>query len=188
MNFLFIDFLNSEWRDGLHAESLEDRLDKPGWLEGLLAEWGITVDGPPNESELKALKELRSWLLGIVRNLVKGMPLDREDMERLNAYLEGVPVHRRLVQTNEGYRLGFPPIKCDWNWVIAEIVFSFADLLISSDPSRVRICENQLCLWIFYDESRNRSRRWCNHRTCGNLVNVRKFRERQRNNHTKKER
>jgi predicted RNA-binding Zn ribbon-like protein len=186
MNFLFIDFLNSEWRDGIRADSLEDRLDKPGWLENMLAEWGITVEGPPKEEELKALKELRSWLHGIVRRMVKGNSPDGEDLKRLNAYLERVPVHRRLVQTKEGYRLEFSPIRRDWNRVMAEIVRSFADLLISADPRRLRICENERCLWIFYDESRNRSRRWCDHRTCGNLMNVRKFRERQRNHSGKK--
>jgi len=34
--------------------------------------------------------------------------------------------------------------------------------------------------WAFYDESKNRSRRWCSAAECGNLIKVRRFRERQR--------
>ncbi|MCL6580471.1 MAG: CGNR zinc finger domain-containing protein [Firmicutes bacterium] len=39
-----------------------------------------------------------------------------------------------------------------------------------------KVCANADCGWLFYDDSRNRSRRWCDGRYCGNLIKVRRFR------------
>ena len=44
--------------------------------------------------------------------------------------------------------------------------------------SRLKICPADDCRWAFYDESRNRSRRWCSMEVCGNRSKVRAFRDR----------
>jgi predicted RNA-binding Zn ribbon-like protein len=36
------------------------------------------------------------------------------------------------------------------------------------DRSRVRRCESDKCVLVFYDTSKNRSRRWCDMAVCGN--------------------
>ncbi len=36
------------------------------------------------------------------------------------------------------------------------------------------------CGWVFYDRSKNRSRKWCEQATCANLMKVRRFRQRHR--------
>jgi predicted RNA-binding Zn ribbon-like protein len=36
------------------------------------------------------------------------------------------------------------------------------------DRSRVRRCESDRCVLLFYDSSKNRSRRWCDMAACGN--------------------
>jgi len=183
MRFLFMDFLNSEWRDGIRDDSLEDRLDKPGWWENVMADWGMTVDRPMSETDREELKALRSRLRVWVEKLAEGKQLNEEDFHQMNTYLNQVPVRRVLVPKNGGYGWRLIPDKADWRWVASEIVASLAELLVRHDPARIRICENRQCLWVFYDISRNRSRRWCDHRTCGNRMNVRKHRQRKR--HTK---
>ncbi|MDN4594175.1 CGNR zinc finger domain-containing protein [Polycladomyces subterraneus] len=180
MRFLFMDFLNSEWRDGIRDDFLEDRLDKPGWWENVMAYWGMTVDRPITETERKEIKALRSRLRVWVEKLAEGKQLNEEDLHQINTYLHQVPVHRVLVPKNAGYGWRLLPDQADWRWVASEIVASLAELLVRHDPGRIRICENRQCLWVFYDESRNRSRRWCDHRTCGNRMNVRKHRQRKR--------
>src|SRR5436190_1775578 len=45
---------------------------------------------------------------------------------------------------------------------------------------RFRICANDTCRWIFYDESRSGQRRWCDMATCGNRAKARRHRERQK--------
>jgi predicted RNA-binding Zn ribbon-like protein len=47
-------------------------------------------------------------------------------------------------------------------------------LTVEAERSRVRICEAPDCVWLFYDSSRNRSRRWCDMRQCGNRMKARR--------------
>ena len=44
----------------------------------------------------------------------------------------------------------------------------------------VRICGADDCLWIFLDTSKNRTRRWCDMKQCGNRMKARRFYERQK--------
>jgi predicted RNA-binding Zn ribbon-like protein len=48
--------------------------------------------------------------------------------------------------------------------VLALAVLDAAQL----DRSRVRCCEGERCVLLFYDTSKNRSRRWCDMAACGN--------------------
>jgi predicted RNA-binding Zn ribbon-like protein len=52
--------------------------------------------------------------------------------------------------------------------------------LETGEPGRLKACENVDCFWVFYDNSRNRTRRWCDSRGCGNLIKVRRFRAKRR--------
>ncbi|WP_141639042.1 CGNR zinc finger domain-containing protein, partial [Paenibacillus riograndensis] len=39
---------------------------------------------------------------------------------------------------------------------------------------------NPDCLWVYYDDTRNRSKRYCDDKMCGNLMKVRRFRARKK--------
>jgi predicted RNA-binding Zn ribbon-like protein len=58
-------------------------------------------------------------------------------------------------------------------WPIAR---SASDLLTSDRIHRVRECASDTCTWLFYDSSKNHSRRWCDMRDCGNRAKVRRHR------------
>lgn len=62
-------------------------------------------------------------------------------------------------------------------WPVAR---SAADLLVSPDLARVRKCAGPTCDWPFVDMSRNRSRRWCDMRECGNRAKARRYSVRHR--------
>jgi len=54
------------------------------------------------------------------------------------------------------------------------VVRSAAELLTSSPKlGRVKVCAGEGCGWMFLDESRNASRKWCDSRDCGNRERVR---------------
>jgi predicted RNA-binding Zn ribbon-like protein len=46
--------------------------------------------------------------------------------------------------------------------------------------SRLKVCDNSECRWVFYDRSRNQQGRWCEMAVCGNRVKNRAFRARRR--------
>jgi predicted RNA-binding Zn ribbon-like protein len=62
-------------------------------------------------------------------------------------------------------------------WPVAR---SAAELLTSSKLGRVKVCAGEGCGWMFLDESRNGSRRWCDSRDCGNRERVRRHLARRR--------
>ena len=59
-------------------------------------------------------------------------------------------------------------------WPIAESAIS---LLTSDDMDRLRQCGE--CDWLFIDETKNKSRRWCK-KTCGDRVKARRYYKRRR--------
>jgi predicted RNA-binding Zn ribbon-like protein len=56
-------------------------------------------------------------------------------------------------------------------WPVAR---SAAEVLVSpEDRGRLKQCPSDECGWLFIDESRNRTRRWCDPALCGNRARVR---------------
>ena len=53
-------------------------------------------------------------------------------------------------------------------------------LLTSSQLARVRDCADATCGWVFIDQSKNASRRWCDMGDCGNRAKARRYRARQK--------
>ncbi|TMH85003.1 MAG: hypothetical protein E6H45_10130, partial [Betaproteobacteria bacterium] len=60
------------------------------------------------------------------------------------------------------------------------LVESAVGLLTSAKLERLRRCGNSTCYWLFIDETKNHSRRWCEMASCGNVVKVRRHREKAR--------
>jgi predicted RNA-binding Zn ribbon-like protein len=56
---------------------------------------------------------------------------------------------------------------------LAPVIWSAADLLTRADH-RVRRCANEACLWLFIDESKAGTRRWCDMSSCGNRAKSRR--------------
>lgn len=76
-----------------------------------------------------------------------------------------------------------------WSWadhadphrLIAPVIWSATTLLTSSQIDRVGECaDDRGCGWLFFDTSRNRSRRWCDMGDCGNRDKVRRYYARKR--------
>ena len=99
-----------------------------------------------------------------------------EDINKINEYLKNFSFCKVLKKDKNKLFLRTIPIGSDLDLIIFEIVFSFAELITKYDIKRVKFCKNLECRWIFYDESRNHTRRWCDN-TCATLMKVRRFRE-----------
>lgn len=180
MELACLDLLNSDWHDWRRPGQRADRLESPEWVARFLGRWNLAVPQPMDARTRKMLAELRSALRRLVNDFRSAKPLRPADVARLNAAVAAAPVCRRLHQEGGRCRLAIEPVSRDWTWVAAEIAASFSDLVERGDPGRLKVCDNPDCLWVFYDESKNRSRRWCDGSDCGNLTKVRRFRARQR--------
>lgn len=57
---------------------------------------------------------------------------------------------------------------------------ALAVVLAAGEHTRLRLCAHPECARVFIDLSRNRSRRYCDDRTCGNRLHVAAYRARRR--------
>ena len=64
------------------------------------------------------------------------------------------------------------------NRMAAHFAMGLAWLIVAGEASRIRSCASPTCLSVFVDFSRNRSRRYCDSRTCGNRLHVAAYRAR----------
>jgi predicted RNA-binding Zn ribbon-like protein len=173
------DLVNSEVWYGLGP--LEDRLaSDPGWLDEFLTRWRLA--GPDRRTRwgLDELTRLRSLLRRLIETVAAGRRISASDLLELNGFLVARPLRRTLAPSGDAYALALTPLRSDWTWTLAEIAASFADIAAGAELSRIKVCSNPPCRWAFYDETKNRRRRWCDSAICGNRDKVRRFRERAR--------
>jgi predicted RNA-binding Zn ribbon-like protein len=180
LELLWTDFLNSDYHDWRGSGRSEDRLDKPDWLAKFVLEQNLPSAVPPTLAELAALKALRTLLHGMAEALAAGDAPSAEELAQLNRVMAGGPVTRRLTSAGARYSQELAPVRQDWAQAMAEIAASFAGTLATGESTRVRVCENPDCLWFFYDDTRNRTKRFCDDKLCGNLMKVRRFRARKK--------
>ena len=60
------------------------------------------------------------------------------------------------------------------------LALAWSDLVTSGDAARLKRCAEHTCGWVFWDTSKNRSRRWCSMRVCGNRNKSRSYASRRR--------
>jgi predicted RNA-binding Zn ribbon-like protein len=91
-------------------------------------------------------------------------------------------VRAQLEVTEEGgYLVDFTPVGgTRIEQVERELAGIFSSLLRRSHPPRIKVCAGEGCGRVFYDETRSRTRRWCDGGTCGNRARVRRHRSRGR--------
>ena len=186
-----IDFSNTA--SSRTPEGREERLRQ---FEDLLV-WSKRVTAAP-AAELAALRkaarahptsarralvraiEFREALYRILSATVAGRDVHNRDVDTLNAVLHDALTHRAL--TGRGAVTGWKWVNgsSDLTRVLWPIALAAADLLTGPAVGRVRECANTPCSWLFLDRSRNRSRRWCEMRDCGNRMKGRAFAARQR--------
>jgi len=114
-----------------------------------------------------AAKEMREAIYRLLRCAASESPPAREDLHRLNSALIAAEPRAIIEQADRGFgwRINAKPTVAG---ILAPVRWSAADILVGSDSVRVRQCANDRCLWLFFDDSKNGTRRWCSMQACGN--------------------
>lgn len=90
-------------------------------------------------------------------------------------------VYRRpALRSDSGYELVWEDDPKALDRMLGPVLRSAVELLTSKEVDRVRVCGADDCDWLFLDESRSRSRQWCDMAVCGNRAKARRFYQRQR--------
>ena len=121
---------------------------------------------------------LRETLTSLVRAATRGRLLPAAALAELTQWNQDAWGHRVLTSGTQ---------TAAWRWrartngadqLLFTIALDAADLLLSTDRDRLRVCEGAGCGWFFFDRSKAGRRRWCNMEACGNRVKVRSYRAR----------
>jgi predicted RNA-binding Zn ribbon-like protein len=100
-------------------------------------------------------------------------------LDRLNDTLR----HRPLVELtlgDGGFGVGHRHVGDPWDEALARTIEPFVQSVAEGDAGRYRICANDECRWVFYDESRAGRRRWCDMSSCGNRAKAARHRARKK--------
>ena len=115
-------------------------------------------------------------LLRMLRAEAEGAGASEADLRRFNRRLARLLRRRHLVTTVRGFGWDWTapptePLEREW-----QVLWSAARLLTGTHRDRMRACPG--CSQLYLDQSRNRSRHWCDMQTCGNRAKQRKWRAR----------
>jgi predicted RNA-binding Zn ribbon-like protein len=102
-----------------------------------------------------------------------------EDLRAIDAQYARTAPFARLASTPEGFAWSLDTAASALDAALRPIVESAVGLLTSSKLARLRRCGSPTCYWLFLDETKNCSRRWCEMASCGNLMKVRRHRANQ---------
>lgn len=167
-----VDLVNTG-PEGPGEEELGDLDD----LQSFVERHDVSEVGALTRTDLVAVRELRSRIRPVF-----AAPGDAEAAEMVNALVAESPVTPRLTD-HDGYAWHmhyFAPGASLAEHLAVDCGMALAHVISVGERERLRTCEAPDCEHVLVDLSRNRSKRYCDARTCGNRLHVAAYRERRR--------
>jgi predicted RNA-binding Zn ribbon-like protein len=180
------DFLNTlELENGALVERLTSLDTAATWL----ADAGVVPDATvvaglgrssaAREAALDRLITARTALRDVAHAVAHEETPPRRAIDEVNRALASRE-RIELVASDDGVRLGHSHVGDAIDDVLARIAEPIVREIGNGHDDRIRICANDTCRWIFYDESRAGRRRWCDMATCGNRAKAQRHRARRK--------
>lgn len=110
----------------------------------------------------------RETIYRLFSETAENAPPAAPDIETLNHLLARTPGRVAVTIAAAGNRWRLPPAAPAVASLLAPVIWSAGDLLTGERLARVRLCANEKCRWLFLDDSKAGTRRWCAMRACGN--------------------
>ena len=178
------DFLNTlELDDGALVERLTSLHTAAGWLvDAHVVPDATTItslarSAAEQQAVLERLVTTRTALRDVAHAVAHGEAPKRHAIDEVNRAL-AARERVQLVAEPDGVRLGHSHVGDAIDDVLARIAEPIVREIGSGREDRIRVCANDTCRWIFFDESRPGNRRWCDMATCGNRAKARRHRDR----------
>lgn len=179
---LCLDYANTRFWRGAAAptESLTDFDALLHWLKAaqvLDADTAASLralrDDKPSAAQrlfvdaLRVRESLYRWFSALV-----GGAAPEADAALLAASVAAAPARKDLVLRGAaaGWRVAM--VAPSVGELLAPVLWSAADLSLAAGRVRLRWCANRTCRWLFLDDSKGGTRRWCSMSTCGNRAKV----------------
>jgi len=167
-----VDLVNTGPEDA-GEEELGDLDD----LQSFVERHEVSEVGALTRTDLAAVQRLRQRIRPVF-----AAPSDADAAEMVNALVAESPVTPRLTD-HDGYAWHmhyFAPGASLAEHLAVDCGMALAHVISVGERERLRTCEAPDCEHVLVDLSRNRSKRYCDARTCGNRLHVAAYRERRR--------
>jgi predicted RNA-binding Zn ribbon-like protein len=142
-----------------------DVLRSPAALGVWLADHGLITAPTAGREDLVAALALRRALRDVVEH-----PGDHGALARLSASADGAPA---TVEFNGGRPRFAPTPEAGPRTGLGVLIAVAAAAMLDGTWGRLKLCPGEHCGWAFYDQSRNRSGRWCSMLVCGGRTKAR---------------
>ncbi|OON82149.1 CGNR zinc finger domain-containing protein [Streptomyces tsukubensis] len=167
-----VDLVNTA-PEGEHPDGLADLRD----LEEFVRGHSISDTGTLRERDLTAVRDIRGRFTEVfgARNPASAAAL-------INELVAAAGTTPRLTD-HDGYAWHvhyFAPGASVADHLAADCGMALSFIVVADERERLRRCEAPDCRRAFVDLSRNRSRRYCSSRTCGNRLHVAAYRARRK--------
>ncbi len=188
---LAIDFANTESGRGYptHRDHLREARHVADWLEhaGALAPEAAdrlraeAAARPDFAAELLArATTLRRDVGEIFRAVAFGAAAAPRSTAELTKFHARALARSVLTPSHDRYEWRWTPSVFPLEAALGPIALSAVALLTQGDLTRVKQCGGVACGWLFYDETKNKRRRWCEMEVCGNRAKQRRHAARSR--------
>ena len=142
-----------------------EMLHSPEALRVVLADLGLmSRRAPIGIEDLDYALDVRSAIRALA-HANNGVPTDAELRADLRVRVDDVDA-------------ALEPLHHDAKGALAELVGIVYTARADGSWSRLKACRREVCQWLFYDHSRNRSGVWCSMAVCGNRTKTRAYRAR----------
>jgi predicted RNA-binding Zn ribbon-like protein len=176
---LCLDLANTlAWRGSAPSESLHDLPDLLRWcsssggqLAGAIEMGESWTERHPAQAAaiFRGAIAIREATYRIFHAAANGNAPAEDDLSSLNRALKETPTRSAIQRIGAGFGWRVEARRpATASTLLAPALWSAGDLLTGPQLARVRECANDKCLWLFLDESKNGTRRWCSMSACGN--------------------
>jgi predicted RNA-binding Zn ribbon-like protein len=131
-----------------------------------------------NDEELEPNSDL-AVLREVLLSVTTRKNFDTRTMKKFGELTGKAHQHRRLKPSTSEIEFELVGISGSARR-ISEFALQVEDILVTVDLSRVKMCEGEECEALFVDESKNKSRRWCDMAHCGMLRKSKVFYDKHR--------
>ena len=189
---LCLDFCNTgqPMMESSQREWLPDFAELIGWLAtaGAISGKQAAALRAAGERSPEAARKLwarairfRQALARVLLAKAEDRAAAEEDLRALEAEYARTASFARLAPTADGFAWALDADGRELEAALRPLAESAVSLMTSERIARLRRCGNSTCYWLFIDETKNCSRRWCEMASCGNLMKVRRHRAKHRN-------
>ena len=164
---VLIDFLNT-----VDVETGNDELASTARYAAWLGQRGFPTE--VSRRQLTAARAARSgWRELAAHNA--GLPFDMDAVRVADDALSRIPL-RVTMSGSDALAID----GTDAAAALALIATRYASAATGRRWTRVKMCRGERCGFVFWDDSRNASRRWCDMGVCGSRHKMRAYRARRR--------